>query len=151
MMQNKRYNQFVRMLEKKGGWENAYRPDENYILTTPMRWTQLLLDKAVLTSERIADEVLTSVMGSESSSFSQNQFFGVLTDVLEDVKRAAEPVTGPLIQQLQERFDQISTDPRMAGVTGTIDSLRDQVLQYLNEVETALDIEVEDIPSLLNR
>jgi hypothetical protein len=40
-----RYNQFVKMLDKKGGWENSpMDPHPRYLLKTPYRWTQVILD-----------------------------------------------------------------------------------------------------------
>jgi hypothetical protein len=56
-----RYNQFVRMLQRRGGWEVAPLPRLRYASSTPWRWAQRLLEgvqnRVQLLSWRIADAV----------------------------------------------------------------------------------------------
>jgi hypothetical protein len=44
--QRLRYNQFVRMLQRRGGWEVAPLPRLRYVGSAPWRWTQGLLESA---------------------------------------------------------------------------------------------------------
>lgn len=67
-VQRLRYNQFARMLEKKGGWDIQPMERLNWYGRTPYRWSQLMSDKAIGATERTADRVLAAVNGLSSGS-----------------------------------------------------------------------------------
>lgn len=67
-VQRLRYNQFARMLEKKGGWDIQPMERLNWYGRTPYRWSQLMSDKAIDATERTADRVLAAVKGLSSGS-----------------------------------------------------------------------------------
>lgn len=61
--QRLRYNQFVRMLRLKGGWDVQPMPKLRWFGMTPFRWTQKFLDKVSINAEKALDYSVTAVGG----------------------------------------------------------------------------------------
>lgn len=61
-VQRLRYNQFIRMLQKKGGWEVGPELSmTSYELSLPYRWTVEGIDAMGRSAEQLADTVVKSV------------------------------------------------------------------------------------------
>ena len=56
-----RYNEFVRLLSKEGGWDVHYVEQNHWLRNTPYRWTDLLLTKTGAAVERAADATLVGI------------------------------------------------------------------------------------------
>lgn len=129
-VQRIRYNQFVRMLQKKGGWDVHPMPKLRYNLQTPYRWTSIWMEKLGDSIERTTDTVLAKVTRSsdnEANKVSWNALLeGLNTKVmgplqrqitsLEDyewfrvLEKETETVKGDanvFVQQLEETFKKL--------------------------------------------
>lgn len=112
-----RYNQFARMLNRKGGWEVAELPRLNWYTRTPFRWTELLVDKSTSAVEKAANQASMLV----PSIAAGGEADGAARRALEEVKAVIMPVLQPLLDGAGKVRDQVILEPRVAATLQAIE------------------------------
>eukprot|EP00596_Hydrurales_sp_CCMP1899_P008327 CAMPEP_0119037526 /NCGR_PEP_ID=MMETSP1177-20130426/5940_1 /TAXON_ID=2985 /ORGANISM="Ochromonas sp, Strain CCMP1899" /LENGTH=669 /DNA_ID=CAMNT_0006998923 /DNA_START=150 /DNA_END=2156 /DNA_ORIENTATION=+ len=140
-VQRLRYNQFQRMLAKKGGWEIQPMVRLNWFARTPFRWTELLTDKAIDATERTTDYVIASVKGLSSDGGGNNEgtevaggtqrAFQEATEVLQPYMERYKESLKPLNDKIENFGSSLTSDERVTKVV-------DKFTEYENRAENAL-------------
>ena len=127
-----RYNQFVRMLEKKGGWEVEPVDKLRWLSTSPYRWTQIAVDKGVGAVEEGLNKVIATV--SEDEDIDSIRARIMLK--YEEVVRYLQPYVQPVYDQWEElvggAYDSFIYDPRVAATLQTLRELEGHIEEALS-------------------
>ncbi len=123
-----RYNQFARMLNKKGGWEVQELPRLNWFTSTPFRWTQLTLDKTADTAERVANTLSMRIPSIARGGDSQ----GAARRALAELRAFVMPLLQPLLDEAGKVKDSVILEPRVAAA---LQALRDFEAQVEGSVQ----------------
>ena len=140
-----RYNQFVKMLTAKGGWEIEPLDKVHYFSSTPVRWTRLLLDKGAAGVERLADEVVASVttgMGSGSGSADGGgggDVVGAAQRALDDLSTAVQPLLSPIQAEVERLAGVLGEDNRVGEVIRGVVGVTEEVQRVVGEVEKGIE------------
>ena len=142
--QRLRYNQFVRMLNKRNGgrgWETPAGtaggvsgplrelPRLRFLTSTPYRWTGLIVDKGIIGTQQLLDRALTAVdPGGAAASAAQGSIARAYSVVMDDAIQ-------PLAAQLTEGASKVLEKYPIVGTT--ISSMQGQLLRFYAE---ALDM-----------
>lgn len=144
-----RYNQFVRMLDKKGGWEVQELPRLNWFARTPFRWTQISLDKLATSAENTANEVamvaLPDIANGDRTDAARKAF--------TELRAYISPIIDPLESGVNEVFNKVLEDPRIAALRQTVDDWEAQLesgaeltkVQTEEWIQKALDLIPENL------
>ena len=142
-VQRLRYNQFARMLEKKGGWDIQPMERLNWYLRTPYRWSQLLSDKALDASERTADRILASVGGLTSSNNADTE--GGARRVLQEISDATQPYFSaakayfqPIDEKLKNYVELIRLDPKVEEIIQKFTSYEQLIEGSLRDIRISI-------------
>jgi hypothetical protein len=143
-VQRLRYNQFQRMLAKKGGWEIQPMVRLNWFARTPFRWTELMTDKAIDATERTTDYVIASVKGLSSGEGGTNdgtevtevaggtqRAFQEATEVLQPYMERYKASLKPLNDKIESFGNSLTSDARVTKVVA-------KFTEYENRAENAL-------------
>ena len=128
-----RYNQFVRMLEKKGGWEVEPVQKLRWLSTGPYRWTQIAVDKGL----GAAEGGLNTVIGSVSENEDMDSVRAKIMTRYEQVVRYMQPYVQPLYDRWGEAveglgLDSLVYDPRVAAALQALRDLEAQIEDLLS-------------------
>lgn len=112
-----RYNQFARMLNKKGGWEVAELPRLNWFTRTPFRWTELVLDKSTAAVEKAANQASMLVPSIAAGGGTD----GAAQRAFEEVQAVVMPALQPLLDGAGKVREEIILEPRVAATLQALD------------------------------
>lgn len=118
-----RYNQFVRMLNKKGGWEVAELPRLNWFSRTPFRWTELVLDKSTAAVERTANRASMLVPSIAAGGDTD----GAAARAYEEVRALIMPALQPLFDGAGKVRENVILEPRVAATLQALDDFEDEI------------------------
>ena len=119
-----RYNQFARMLNKYGGWQVQELPRLNWYASTPFRWTQLTLDKAANSAERLANTLSTRIPSAGRGGSSD----GAARQVLEELRSFVTTLLQPLLDEAGKVKDSIILEPRVAAALQALSDFEAKVV-----------------------
>lgn len=131
--QRLRYNQFVRMLEAKGGWDVQPMERLHWMGATPFRWTQLILDKASTSAIRTVDgaaslaiNAVNTIEGKLSETSSpEGATEGATQRLIDEIVRALRPLLDqaqPLTDKLTQFESYLLKDGVLADLVQTLQS-----------------------------
>ena len=127
-----RYNQFARMLNKKGGWEVQELPRLNWFTATPFRWTQLALDKTADSAERVANTLSMRIPSIAQGAAEEGSSEGAARRALEELRAFIQPMLQPLLDDAGKVKKSVVLEPRVAA---SLQALRDFEVQVEGTVE----------------
>jgi len=125
-----RYNQFVRMLEAKGGWEVHPLDRLYYLSKTPYRWTQFALDTASRSVEKSSQRLLdliNSASAGEGDTADLTATIASVKKVLADMYAAVQPLVMPVLTSAEDLQETIRLDPRVASALHSLGELQELV------------------------
>jgi hypothetical protein len=134
-VQRARYNQFVRMLDKRGGWELREIEKNHFVTSSPWRWTQKALDNSYDYTEKILDSAAAQLTGFDAGNL------GTIGDVGGDQKGAARALYVELEQLVAPYLDQVAQDPRVASAVRSLRELELQIESYVTQVVDVQQLE----------
>lgn len=139
-LQRQRYNQFVRMLKTKGGWEAQPMEKLNYFYSIPYRFTEDLLDKSLHSLE---NSIKSSKYGSSYENLDKNleEKFEQLKQVIDGLYDYIYPYIRPVITNTQDVYDTLRYDPRVSSALKILQDLEDSISTALeNKSELSPDL-----------
>jgi len=136
-----RYNQFVKMLQAKGGWEVKPLPRLNWLARTPYRWTELLIDRAQTSTVRVLDNTIASIpgaakIGEDASNAASRAWTEMVTFV--------QPYVQPALEAASDLGEQTQIEPKIK-----------QIVEELNEwgikLKSAIPIDESEVSGYVQR
>jgi hypothetical protein len=118
-----RYNQFARMLNKKGGWQVAELPRLNWFTRTPHRWTELLLDKGAGAAGRAVNDASMLVPSIANSGSAD----GAASRAYQELRAAVMPGLQPLLDDAGKVKEHFLLEPRVAAALHALDDFKAKV------------------------
>ena len=140
-VQRLRYNQFARMLEKKGGWDIQPMERLNWYLRTPFRWSELLSDKAIDATERTADRVLAAVNGVSSSGGSNSDggdAAGGTRRAIQETLDTLQPYVTAAREYLQPFNEELAAFAESLGASSADNQYVQMFMQYEQKLESSI-------------
>jgi uncharacterized protein (DUF1499 family) len=135
-VQRLRYNQFARMLEKKGGWDIKPMERLNWYGRTPFRWSQLMSDKAIDATERTTDRALAAINGLRSTG--DDDTAGGTRRALQEASDLLQPYVTTLQKYLQPVNEEINKAVAAALSDANENDVTRQFLAYEKEFEASI-------------
>ena len=128
-----RYNQFVRMLEKKGGWEVEPVERLRRLSTTPYRWTQVAVDKALMASEQAGNAIIGAVSeGEEDLDSVRSKVMRRYEEIVQYMQPYIQPVYDQLADQVTSSYNSFILEPRVAAALQTLQDLEMRIEQTIS-------------------
>eukprot|EP01041_Mallomonas_annulata_P007047 gene7047-14341_t len=140
-VQRKRYNQFVRMLEKKGSWENEQIAPQWYIPQTPVRWTQLLLDKTADKIDTISTLLIENI--NIDKNIKNNQFYTDLENILETSNKF-------ITSNVNEIKNILEKDERVIATEEFVQKISDEFINYIKENNIDIPLNKQDFDVIID-
>ena len=138
-----RYNQFVRMLEKKGGWEVEPVERLRWLTTTPYRWTQIAVDKALVASEDVGNAIIGTVSKDDDLDSIRSKVLSKYEEVVVYITPYVQPVYDQLSDQVTTSYKSFILDPRVAAALQTLQDLELQIEQTILSTSATTSATVE--------
>jgi hypothetical protein len=160
--QRLRYNQFVRMLMTKGGWDIEPIPKLNYIYTSPIRFARENLEKGILSTQRSVASIYEEAMADNTKSGEKQLLLDALrgadSAVQESIMAAQrvylglyqyiEPYIQPIITTTNDLYEEIRFDPKVAAAIQILQDLQATITNAMNSLE---HFEEQDLESFIQK
>lgn len=137
-VQRLRYNQFARMLEKKGGWDIQPMERLNWYLRTPFRWSELMSDKAIDATERTADRVLAAVNGISSVGGGDGDGTGGTRRAIQETVDTLQPYVTAAREYLQPFNEEVAALVESLGASSSDNTYVKMFMQYEQRLEGSI-------------
>lgn len=148
--QRLRYNQFVRMMKVKGGWDVQPLPKLNWDTSLPFRLTQSLLDTSYDKIDTLVqyafNEDATSTEGPplsmrnimKTSVSSAVEIYNALSTILQ-------PYIQPVVTAISDEKEALRLDPRIAAAVQTLNDFEARIVDSANNLKEITSTELQDI------
>lgn len=164
--QRLRYNQFVRMLKSRGGWEVEPMERLNYIYSLPFRITQQALDKGLTTvtdtsnviKAAYEDATTLSPNGDSTESLSKQALKSLdksIHDSIDVAKYAYDgllqyilPYVQPVITSAEDLVESVRYEPKIASAIQALSEFNELISKSINNLHMIND---DDINQIIDR
>ena len=136
-----RYNQFVRMLDKKGGWEVKPLEKLHWYRDTPIRWSKLLLKKGTESTERVLNRLAVSLPGLVEDVGDEE---GAARRVFQQLEENIHPYVQPLLGEIQALKAKVINNPETKGLLQSIETTE-------KELEATFSAGKQEVESLVDQ
>lgn len=156
-VQRMRYNQFVRMLQTRGGWDVQPLPKLNWYYSYPYRFAQNLLDSSVREVQLIEksignayNEALYPKEGTKTLNQEALQAIDVkvrsavqmASNVYEELINLVKPWIEPIVNTALPLYDNLQYEPRIAAILQQLSNLEDMINNAISHSSTISESDV---------
>jgi Protein of unknown function (DUF1499) len=131
-----RYNQFVKMLSLRGGWEIAPLEKDLYILKTPYRWVDLLMTKSAVAIEKTTDAVLAALSDVDTAEST-----GTSREQLSRLRMAVEEYLRPVKDRALNAVDVLLKEPNVREAVRLLNEIESKIQDTFGSDLSSLDVQ----------
>ena len=136
-LQRQRYNQFVRMLNTKGGWEVQPIEKLNYFYKIPFRATKELLENSIYNVEnslKSSRYLLVRDTYGKVDDFSR-EFQSDAMKVYNGLYQYLAPYIQPIVTTVDDIYESFRYDPRVASALQILKNLESEISTVAGSIE----------------
>jgi uncharacterized protein (DUF1499 family) len=124
-----RYNQLVRMLDKKGGWDVEELPRLYWFSRAPYRWTDFLIDKSYRKTEDILNKLAMQIPSIADEGGSSGEINAARL-AREKVEEVSKPYLAPIAKLKKNIGEKIIGNENIAAVLKGMKGTKEIVTEF---------------------